>query len=114
MNVKVVFHIDELSKWELVLSNTKRLADLVDMETSRVEVVANSEAVEGYVNKEASPYSQPMAQLSQKGISFVACNGALNGFDIQLEQVMPFVRVVPSGVLELAEQQANGYAYIKP
>lgn len=34
--------------------------------------------------------------------------------NITKEQIASFVTIVPAGVLELAEKQAQGYAYIKP
>lgn len=113
MDLKVIFHIDELSKWELVLGNAKRLTEFAE-KISKIEVLANSEAVKGYVNENTNPYLQLMTQLSKQGVSFTACNGAIVKFGIQLQQIIPFVKIVPSGVLELAERQADGYAYIKP
>lgn len=114
MNCKVLFHIDELSKWELLLGNVKRLTQFADRKTSRIEVVANSEAVKGLVAAETNPYRQPVEQLSELGVLFAACNSALTNLGIQPRQVIPSVKIVPSGVLELTERQADGYAYIKP
>ena len=52
--------------------------------------------------------------MKLKGVKFVACNNALNIFDIKKENVIHFVGIVPAGVVELVKKQREGYAYIKP
>ena len=51
MSQQVVFHIDEAQKWRLLLHNVKNLlASYSDAtETITIEVLANAEAVDGYV-----------------------------------------------------------------
>lgn len=114
MQGKVIFHIDESSKWELTLKNAANLMPLIDMEASQIEILANAEAVQDFRNKEANPYGEAMLRLSKQGVYFAACNNALKGMGIPPEQLMPFVHVVLAGVLELMQRQAQGYAYIKP
>jgi len=45
MKIKIVFHIDEMEKWELLIANIKNLANGINIEDSEVEIVANSKAV---------------------------------------------------------------------
>lgn len=45
---KVVFHIDELSKWKLLLTNVSNLLNAVDNKKFHIEVLANAEAVKYY------------------------------------------------------------------
>jgi len=47
-------------------------------------------------------------------ISFVACNNALIANDINKDDLINFIDVVPVGILELINKQSEGYAYIKP
>lgn len=51
MNSNVIFHIDEFQKWNLLLNNVKNLLLSYDNSLSSisVEVLANSEAVKGYI-----------------------------------------------------------------
>jgi len=114
MIVKVIFHIDENFKWGLLLKNVKNLTKAVELNASKIEVLANSEAVKAYVNTTLNVNTALIKELANLGIHFTACNNALNGFGIHREQLETFVEVVPIGVLELIEKQANGYAYIKP
>lgn len=114
MVVKVIFHIDELSKWSLLLKNVQNLTKAVDVKNSRIEILANSEAVGFYADSALSSDRILMQDLSRTGVMFVACNNALKGMKIQKEMLPQFVEVVPVGVLELIEKQSQDYAYIKP
>jgi intracellular sulfur oxidation DsrE/DsrF family protein len=116
LEYKVIFHVDELNKWDLVLKNTGNLVDAIDTDKFNIEVLANSEAVKAYVlNSEIElDIKNTMKTLSDKGIKFVACNNALKAFDIKKEDLITFVYIVPVGVLELINKQMEGYSYIKP
>lgn len=114
MQVNVVFHIDESEKWGLLLGNVQNLLRELAPEGSRVEVVANAGAVQQYVNGGPAPLLSAMRDLAAEGVVFAACRNALRGLGIPPEQLAPFVRVVPAGVLELARLQAEGCAYIRP
>ena len=116
MHQQVVFHIDETQKWRLLLHNVKNL--LVSYsdapETVSIEVLANAEAVDAYVLNADVAVQAHMQTLFENGVSFLACNNALTGRNIFKESILPYVKVVPSGVRHLVDQQTNGYAYIKP
>lgn len=114
MTYKVVFHIDESSRWELLLKNVSNLAQHIEFSASEVEVLANAEAVREYRKNSAAPLLDRMDTLAAAGVRFAACSHALSGLGISSEELLPFVQVVPAGVLELVERQADGYAYIKP
>lgn len=112
-DIKVIFHIDEINKWELLLKNVSNLLNAIDKERFNVEVLANSEAVKYYDTNQDSDFNT-MDRLNEKGVKFVACNNALLAFDIEKCNIIHFVDIVPVGVLELVKRQSEGYAYIKP
>lgn len=116
MEYKVIFHVDELNKWNLVLKNVTNLLDAIDNNNFNIEVLANSEAVKAYVSNNNTEINirNIMRTLSDRGIRFVACNNALKAFEINKEDLIPFVKTVPVGVLELVNKQMEGYSYIKP
>ena len=114
LNIKVIFHIDENSKWSLLLKNVQNLVQAVKPSASHIEVLANSEAVKSYVATDQNNDMAVMKELAHSGIRFSACNNALKAMGIESKLLAPFVEVVPVGVLELIEKQAKGYAYIKP
>lgn len=111
---KVIFHIDELAKWNLVLANVANLLEgvLVSNETIDVKVLANSEAVEYYRNNK--DINLKLVDLNKKGVKFLACNNSLKGYNLKPDNLMDFINIVPVGVLELIKKQREGYAYIKP
>lgn len=113
---KVIFHIDELKKWNLLLKNVSNLLDAVDINNFNIEVLANSEAVKAYIanNELDLNISYAIERLNHKGVKFVACNNALKTYDIPKDYLMHFIEIVPVGVLELINKQSEGYSYIKP
>ena len=112
--MKVIFHVDEMSKWGLVLGNTRNLiAALADKDLS-VEILANSEAVKFLVLKDQVAENTDALTALSKTVRIVACNNALRAFKIDPASLYDFVTVVPAGVAELVLRQHEGYAYIKP
>ncbi|AVK47010.1 MULTISPECIES: DsrE family protein [Clostridium] len=116
LEYKVIFHIDELSKWSIVLKNTNNLLEAINTNNFNIEILANSEAVKAYAydNELDLRISSEMKELDHKGIKFVACNNALKSYSIKKEDLMSFVDIVPTGILELVNKQSDGYSYIKP
>jgi len=112
---KVIFHIDELNKWKLLLKNVGNLLDAVDTNKLTIEVLANSEAIKFYkANQVLELDMNAMEKLNSKGVKFVACNNALMANDIKKDDLINFIDIVPVGILELINKQSEGYAYIKP
>ena len=111
---KVIFHIDENDKWNLLLKNVSNLLNATDGEKIYIEVLANSEAVKYYNLNQGNADIEKMRHLHKKGVKFVACNNALVAYDMKKEDIIEFVDVVPAGVLQLVIRQNEGYAYIKP
>ncbi|BCZ44417.1 hypothetical protein psyc5s11_04840 [Clostridium gelidum] len=110
---KVIFHVDELDKWKLLLKNVSNLLDAIDVNEYSIEVLANSEAVKFYDSNFNSDISV-IENLNSNGVKFVACNNALIANKIKKEDLNYFIEVVPVGILELVIKQSEGYAYIKP
>lgn len=109
--LKVVFHIDEVDRWSMVLNNAKYFKALEP--DSSVIILANGSAVLFYVHPHTSLVDLNFA-LQKEGIQFEACRNALKGYGI-VETVLPETVIpVNSGVVELAKRQADGYAYIRP
>lgn len=112
---QVIYHIDENNKWNLLLKNVSNLLNATDSEKINIEVLANSEAVKYYdISQDLNTDIETMESLYKKGVKFVACNNALTSYEIKKEDIVEFVDIVPTGVLELIKKQSEGYAYIKP
>lgn len=104
--MKVLFHVVEEDKWKMTLANVKNF--LQEQPDAQISVVANGPAVKMYTTG-----NETIAELIEK-VDFVACNNSLNGFEIDPNALDQSVRVVKAGVVEIAEKQFDGYAYIKP
>ncbi len=109
--LKVIFHIDEMDKWKLVLGNAKNMLNAEP--DSGVAVLANSEAVRLYADRVHEQYPVMLA-LAAEGVSFIACRNALKLEALDEDALPPEISVVPAGVAELAKKQHSGYAYIRP
>ena len=95
--MNVIFHVDEME------------------ETYQIEVLANGPAVRAYLPSAlADSLSVIMAQAKAEGVVFAACRNALRAQSIALETLIEKTTVVPAGVVELAQKQQAGFAYIKP
>ena len=113
-SVKVVFHIDEIDKWHLLLANVRNLINVVDVKASHIVVLANSKAVSVFDGLTQPNHVDAIAEISASGVEIQVCKNSLNGLNISQEQLPDVVTVVPVGVLVLIEKQAQGFAYIKP
>lgn len=113
---KVIYHVDEVEKWPLTAANLTNMLENYRKNgvEYQIEVVANGEAVLGYTENAAANLKEKMEPIAAEGIVFAACNNAMNSHGIKREDLFSFVTVVPAGVVELADRQADGYAYIKP
>lgn len=104
-NMKAVFHIDELNKWNETSKNVANL--LNEAPDTDIVVSVNGNAIKGYLEDENSDF----IQLEE--VAFHACNNAMKANNVSEESLSQNVEVVPAGVLDLVELQHAGYAYIK-
>lgn len=108
--LRIVLHVSEAGGWPRALSNARNLAQKYP--ALKVLVIADGDGIYGYQG--SNDLVSLMATTAQAGVSYQACHNALDEKKIAPSSLPPFVKVVPSGVIALAEAQADGYAYIKP
>lgn len=113
--MRILYHIDESQKWELVLKNIEEMVDYYEEHQIDydIEVVAVGEAVKDYQKKENQKLHKKIEDLFNKQVSFLACHSALKEYNIQMNDILDFVYVVALGTVELAQKQAAGFSYIK-
>ena len=102
--MNVLFHIDESLKWAMVLGNIQNMIQYFDQEAMhyRIELVANGPAV-----------CELQDAVSEK-MGFKNALLSLSSNHISPELLLPFVEIVPAGVVEIALRQTEGFSYIKP
>ncbi len=65
-------------------------------------------------DRNGTQFAPGIRELIARGVEFEACNNTLLSRHIDRSALIPGVKVVPSGVVELSRLQAKGYAYLKP
>lgn len=108
--LKIVLHVSDPDGWPPALSNARNLAQKYP--AVKVRVIVDGGGVYGFQGN--NDIAAVMAATAKAGVEFQACNNALDEKKIPVTSLPPFVKVVPAGVIALAEAQADGYAYIKP
>jgi len=113
---KVVFHLDmdQEERLTLALENIKNLFKEVPAQQCSVRIVANGKAVRLFHKDKVGERAADMEELHKLGVRFLACRNALAKNKIEKADLFRLCEVVPAGILELIDLQAQGYAYIKP
>ena len=108
--LKIVLHVSDPDGWPPALSNARNLAQKYP--AVKVRVIADGGGVYGYQG--STDIVSVMSTTAKAGVEFQACRNALDEKQIPVTSLPPYVKVVPAGVIALAEAQGEGYAYIKP
>ncbi|HBO47775.1 MULTISPECIES: DsrE family protein [Pediococcus] len=110
--MKIVFHIDENSKWQTALSNVANALSYAKQKqlTISIVVVVNGSAITEYLANDV----QVFISTHQGTVEFHACQNAMASHHISAEQLPKTVKVVPAGVIDLVTLQDQGFRYIKP
>lgn len=115
--MKVLFHIDQSENWDLTLNNVSNMLAYGKENSAAFEIaiVANGSAVSQLreTAEEASDIRARLLHMSES-VRVCACKNSLKNLRIPLNSLPSFVFPVPSGVVEIAIRQRQGYAYIKP
>lgn len=115
--LKVLFHVNEVERWDVAFGNITNLINDVGEGNVDVAVLANGHAVAVYADADKV---EKMKDFSEKGVKFLACRNSLKklcsggAVCISEENLPAFVSVVPAGITEIIKKQHEGYAYVKP
>lgn len=104
----VIFHVDSMQGVNHVINYVEELHK--SNVTGKIKVLAVHQAVKSFLSTEASKSFYP---LYAKGVQFLICKQSMSELDIKTMELLPFVTVVPFGILTLMEKQEEGYSYIR-
>ena len=114
---KVVFHLDETrnARWALMLARSY----LEDVPTAKIVFVTYGPGVdfllEDAKDHRDNPYDYAILRLVEQGVDFRVCNATITARQINKTDLLEGVKVVPSGISEIARLQLKeGFAYLKP
>lgn len=80
---------------------------------AKIELVFYGKALDMVVNGKSVVQADVIKLATEKKVSFVACEHAMQVFNIKKEQLLNGVTTVPDALYELISKQADGYGYIK-
>jgi hypothetical protein len=111
--VKIVFDVttaDEATH-KSAIRHVKMMAEAYP--NSEFELVMYSKAM-NMALADKSVVADDMEQLAKnENVSFKICAGTMNRYEVKNEQLIKGVEVVPDGILEIVNKQAEGWGYIK-
>lgn len=117
--LNILLHTDEEDRWAITCKNAETILKMAEIGnyTVNLEIVANSFAVKSLsADSFASTLKlkDTLIALQDKGVNIYCCSESMNFLEIDSSMILPFVKVVPSGVFHIALRQHEGFAYIKP
>ncbi|WP_239256347.1 DsrE family protein [Listeria ilorinensis] len=105
--MNILLHINDAERFPMLRSNIKNLTKAEFDGT--ITVVANGGAVKKYYEEDERKFLEAFAER----VEFIACCNSLAANHLYAEDLPPMIEIVPNGILEVVERQAEGYGYIK-
>lgn len=116
--IKVVYHLaDGIDQASRAMANIRN--HLRAEPDTKIVVVANGDGIRfllaGAKERNGRPFDSAVAALMTQGVEFRLCSNTLTAHEVPASQVLPGVKLVTSGVAELARLQAReGFVYLRP
>jgi intracellular sulfur oxidation DsrE/DsrF family protein len=109
-DLKIVLHVDQRGGWPSVLSH---LLDLIrDYPEAKVRVVVNGDAV--YAFRGPTDVSRQLEQIAGAGVQLQVSADSMLEHRLDPATLPDYVKMVPVGIVALAQAQHEGFAYVKP
>ena len=111
---KLVIQVTENNPatWNLALHNALLFKRNVGEGNSEIEIVAIGPGLN--MLKSESKASARVEQALDQSIDVVACGETMHAMKLGKEDLIGGVRVVPGGVIEIANKQRDGWIYYRP
>jgi len=116
--VRVVYHLsDGGAQASRAMTNIRNHLE-ADPDV-KIVVVAHGQGLDflmdGAVGPNGQPFAGAIADLTNKGVRFAACNNTMQNRKITRDRLVMEAVVVPSGVAEVARLQAREqFVYLRP
>lgn len=111
---QLVFHVSENNPqhWQLALNNAMAFQRNVGKDRTQIEIVAIGPGLD--MLKRESKADARVTQAIELNIDVVACGETMNATKVTAADLIGGVRVVPGGIIEIADRQRAGWVYIHP
>ncbi|AWB09518.1 hypothetical protein TDSAC_0131 [Thermodesulfobium acidiphilum] len=111
----VVIHIDtdDSVKLSKAFFSAKNLLETYKDDGVQIVFIANGDGVKLFTKDRENSLKDEMINLHKKGVKFMVSQNALRETHTPLDNVLEFVKIVPSGIVEMVNLSKAGYQYIK-
>lgn len=97
--------------WNQALSNSLALTKNVGRANVEIRIVAIGQGI-GMLKVNSPSTARVDAALAQ-GIGVLACGETMKALQLEKDDLLPNIVVVPGGLIEVLDRQADGWRYIK-
>jgi hypothetical protein len=114
---KVVYHLDDPDKVDMVFGNIKNhFAGMGGPDKVTIALVVLGPALKSFHADKATPdVTQHTDEMKKTGLQLNACINSMKAQNVTLKDMLPgFVVADKGGVVKLAELQGQGYVYLRP
>ncbi len=109
---KIVFQLTN-SDTAVHRATVKQISNaLAAAPNSKIEVVCHNNGIT-FLQSAKTLQGDKIKELKAKGVIFVACENTLRERKIEKSEIVPEAGFVPAGIIEVADKQTKGWAYIK-
>lgn len=109
--LKSVIHVNcaDVERQGHGLKNIENILQAVE-EAAAIEVVCHGAGISLLVTDQ-SKHGPHVKELKTQGVRFAACENTMKQKSLSKEELLPGVRTVPSGAVEVIKKQQEGYGY---
>lgn len=111
---KIVIQVsdNDPAKWNLALNNAQNVQEELGKDKVDIEIVAYGPGLA--MLKFDSPAGGRVEDAIKDGVKVVACENTMRKQKLTKDDMLPKLDYAVAGVVELAQKQQAGYAYIRP
>lgn len=77
-----------------------------------VEVVCHNNGIK-LLHAAHTQQAEKIEEMKMRGVDFVACENTMSERKIKKEDLLPNIRTVPAGIIEIVMKQEQGWSYLK-
>lgn len=114
MREKVVIQVSEGDPkvWNLALNNAENVQEALGQDKVTVEIVAYGPGLKMLTSD--SKVAGRVNGALDRNVKLMACATTMKKMNVTEADLVGGVKVVPGGVIEIMERQAEGWSYVRP
>lgn len=112
--VRVVFQVSDSNpdSWRTTLSSVTETIKALRDKKVMIEVVAFGPGIDGL--KRGSEWSEQVQQAIDAGVGIMVSETAMAARHYKHDDMLPGLKYVPVGAVEILQKQKSGYLYLRP